>query len=137
MRLLDLGVEPVETLLAPKTGRVALSNHDQCPSISHLARPMKVEFDYTRSLGPVLSQFMIGQRRRQGTGSVLSDGTGVVRTWSWVPEPAMDDPLDKPFAVALVPLDGADAPCCTRSTWTPPPTWRPASGSRCAGPRRR
>jgi len=123
---------------------------------------MKVEFDYTRSLGPVLSQFMIGQRRRQGTGSVLSDGTvvvpppeydpitykavteivavgaeGVVRTWSWVPEPAMDDPLDKPFAVALVPLDGADAPCCTRSTWTPPPTWRPASGSRCAGPRRR
>src|SRR5680860_106934 len=78
MRLLDLGVEPVDTLLAPKTGRVALSNHDQCPSISHLARPMKVEFDYTRSLGPVLSQFMIGQRRRQGTGSVLSDGTVVV-----------------------------------------------------------
>jgi uncharacterized OB-fold protein len=96
---------------------------------------MKVEFDYTRSLGPVLSQFMTGLRRRQVTGGVLCDGTvvvpppeydpvthdaiteivavgdeGVVRTWSWVSEPVMDQPLDKPFAFALVQLDGADAP---------------------------
>jgi hypothetical protein len=96
---------------------------------------MKVEFDYTRSLGPVLSQFMTGLRRRQLTGGVLSDGTvvvpppeydpvtheavseivavgdeGVVRTWSWVSEPVQDQPLDKPFAYALVQLDGADAP---------------------------
>ncbi len=100
-----------------------------------LHAPMKVEFDYTRSLGPVLSQFMTGLRRRQVTGGVLSDGTvvvpppeydpvtheavseivavgdeGVVRTWSWVAEPVMDQPLDKPFAFALVQLDGADAP---------------------------
>ncbi len=96
---------------------------------------MKVEFDYTRSLGPVLSQFMTGLRRHQVTGGVLSDGTvvvpppeydpvthdavteivavgdeGVVRTWSWVSEPVQDQPLDKPFAFALVLLDGADAP---------------------------
>jgi uncharacterized OB-fold protein len=100
-----------------------------------LHAPMKVEFDYTRSLGPVLSQFMTGLRRRQVTGGVLSDGTvvvpppeydptthqpvteivavgdeGVVRTWSWVAEPVMDQPLDKPFAFALIQLDGADAP---------------------------
>jgi uncharacterized OB-fold protein len=100
-----------------------------------LHAPMKVEFDYTRSLGPVLSQFMTGLRRRQVTGGVLSDGTvvvpppeydsathlpvseivavgdeGVVRTWSWVPEPVQDQPLGKPFAFALIQLDGADAP---------------------------
>ena len=96
---------------------------------------MKVEFDYTRSLGPVLSQFMTGLRRCQVTGGVLSDGAvvvpppeydpvthapvtevvavgdeGVVRTWAWVSEPVQDQPLDKPFAFALVLLDGADAP---------------------------
>lgn len=96
---------------------------------------MKVEFDYTRSLGPVLSQFMTGLRRRQVTGGVLSDGTvvvpppeydpathaptteivavgdeGVVRTWAWVSEPVQDQPLEKPFAFALIQLDGADAP---------------------------
>ncbi len=100
-----------------------------------LHAPMKVEFDYTRSLGPVLSQFMTGLRRRQVTGGVLADGTvvvpppeydpvtheaiteivavgeeGVVRTWSWVAEPVLDQPLEKPFAFALVQLDGADVP---------------------------
>jgi uncharacterized OB-fold protein len=35
---------------------------------------------------------------------------GVVQTWSWVPEPVADQPLDKPFAFAHVLLDGADAP---------------------------
>ena len=96
---------------------------------------MKVEFDYTRSLGPVLSQFMTGLRRRQVRGGVLSDGTvvvpppeydptthapvteivavgdeGVVQTWAWVSEPVQDQPLEKPFAFALIQLDGADAP---------------------------
>jgi uncharacterized protein len=96
---------------------------------------MKVEFDYTRSLGPVLSRFMSALKQRQVLGGVLSDGQvvvpppeydpttheavtelvpvgdeGVVQTWTWVPEPVMDQPLDKPFAFALVLLDGADAP---------------------------
>jgi uncharacterized OB-fold protein len=34
--------------------------------------------------------------------------TGTVTTWSWVPEPRPSQPLDRPFAWALVQLDGAD-----------------------------
>jgi hypothetical protein len=100
-----------------------------------LHAPLQVEFDYTRSLGPVLSRFMSALRRRQVLGGVLSDGQvvvpppeydpathapitelvpvgeeGVVQTWTWVPEPVQDQPLDKPFAFAHVLLDGADAP---------------------------
>jgi uncharacterized protein len=100
-----------------------------------LHAPMKVEFDYTRSLGPVLSRFMTALKRRQVVGGVLSDGRvvvpppeydplthaaitefvdvadeGVVQTWAWVSEPVADQPLDRPFAFAHVLLDGADAP---------------------------
>ena len=100
-----------------------------------LHAPMKVEFDYTRSLGPVLSRFMTGLRDRRVVGGVLADGTvvvpppeydpvthravtelvpvgdeGVVTTWSWVAEPVMDQPLGEPFAFAMVQLDGADVP---------------------------
>jgi uncharacterized protein len=96
---------------------------------------MKVEFDYTRSLGPVLSRFMSALKRRQVVGGVVSDGRvvvpppeydpvthapvtefvdvgdeGAVQTWTWVPEPVADQPLDRPFAFAHVLLDGADAP---------------------------
>jgi uncharacterized protein len=96
---------------------------------------MKVEFDYTRSLGPVLSRFMSALKNHQVVGGVLSDGRvvvpppeydpathdpiaefvdvgdeGVVQTWTWVPEPVADQPLDRPFAFAHVLLDGADAP---------------------------
>jgi len=36
--------------------------------------------------------------------------TGTVTSWTWVPEPVKGQPLDRPFAFALVRLDGADAP---------------------------
>ncbi len=100
-----------------------------------LHAPMKVEFDYTRSLGATLSEFMTGLKRRQILGGVLSDGTvvvpppeydphtldpvtdlvpvaaeGVVQSWAWVPEPVPGQPLDRPFAFAQVLLDGADRP---------------------------
>lgn len=100
-----------------------------------LHAPMQVDFDYTRSLGPVLSQFMTGLRERQVYAARLADGTiacpppeydpgtlqqitdlvpigdeGVVQTWSWVSAPVTDQPLDRPFAFALVLLDGADTP---------------------------
>ena len=100
-----------------------------------LSAPMKVEFDYTRSLGPVLSRFMSALARQQVLGGRLFDGRvvvpppefdpathlavtdlvpvsayGVVQTWSWVPEPVPGQPLEKPFAFAHVLLDGADAP---------------------------
>jgi uncharacterized OB-fold protein len=35
---------------------------------------------------------------------------GVVESWSWVADPVAGQPLDRPFAWALVRLDGADAP---------------------------
>ncbi|MGI9084954.1 MAG: Zn-ribbon domain-containing OB-fold protein [Aeromicrobium sp.] len=100
-----------------------------------LHAPLNVEFDYTRSLGPTLSEFMTGLKRRQILGGVLSDGSvavpppeydahsldpvtelvpvgeeGVVQTWAWVPEPVPGQPLDRPFAFAHVLLDGADRP---------------------------
>jgi len=34
--------------------------------------------------------------------------TGTVRTFAWVTEPMRKHPLDRPFAWALVQLDGAD-----------------------------
>jgi uncharacterized OB-fold protein len=96
---------------------------------------MHVEFPYTRSLGPVLSTFMTGLADGQVIGGVLSDGrvavpppefdpithaattefrgvgsTGEVLTWSWVSEPVAAQPLDRPFAWALIRLDGADTP---------------------------
>ena len=100
-----------------------------------LSAPLKVEFDYTRSLGPVLSRFMTGLRDRTILGSRAADGrvlvppteydpvsheaptdfvevgqTGTVQTWTWVSSPVADQPLDRPFAFALVLLDGADSP---------------------------
>lgn len=96
---------------------------------------MKVEFDYTRSLGPVLSRFMSALSQQQVLGGRLADGTvvvpppeydpatheavtdlvpvssaGVVQSWTWVPEPFPGQPVEKPFAFAHVLLDGADAP---------------------------
>jgi len=35
---------------------------------------------------------------------------GTVLSWSWQPEPLEGQPLDRPFAWALVKLDGADTP---------------------------
>jgi uncharacterized OB-fold protein len=34
--------------------------------------------------------------------------TGVVRGWSWIPAPLEGQPLDRPFAWALIQLDGSD-----------------------------
>lgn len=100
-----------------------------------LHAPLSVEFNYTRSLGPTLSGFMTGLKHRQILGGVLSDGAvavpppeydshtlepitnlvsvsdeGVVQSWTWVSEPVPDQPLDRPFAFALILLDGADRP---------------------------
>jgi uncharacterized protein len=92
-----------------------------------------VEFPYTRSLGPVVGAFLGGlaeQRMlgaRAGTrvlvppvehdpdtgepldGELVEVGpVGVVTTWCWVTEPTEKHPLDRPFAFALVRLEGAD-----------------------------
>ncbi|TMR95031.1 DNA-binding protein [Nonomuraea basaltis] len=43
------------------------------------------------------------------TGEYVEVGpAGTVTTWAWVPEPLDGHPLDRPFAWALIKLDGAD-----------------------------
>jgi uncharacterized OB-fold protein len=100
-----------------------------------LSAPVTVAFDYTRSTGPVLGRFLSGLRDGVVVGGRTSEGkvvvpppefdpvthaptddfvevadTGTVTSWSWVPEPVKGQPFDRPFAFALVRLDGADAP---------------------------
>ncbi|WP_343907428.1 Zn-ribbon domain-containing OB-fold protein [Nocardioides aquiterrae] len=100
-----------------------------------LSAPVTVAFDYTRSTGPVLGRFLTGLRDATLVGGRTSEGqvvvpppefdpvthaaiedfvevapTGTVTSWTWVPEPVKGQPFDRPFAFALVTLDGADAP---------------------------
>src|SRR5688572_1266430 len=94
---------------------------------------MTIQFPYKRSLGPVLGAFMtalteqrfIGIRSGKrvicpplewdpNTGAELAHDfvdvgpAGTVESWSWVATPTSQHPLDKPFAFALIKLDGAD-----------------------------
>ncbi|MEV3988776.1 OB-fold domain-containing protein [Streptomyces sp. NPDC049837] len=103
------------------------------PAPQTLRAPLVVEFPFTRSLGPVQSAFLTGLRERTVLGVRATDGrvlvppveydpvtaeeirdlvevapTGTVTTWAWNPAPRRDQPLDRPFAWALVRLDGAD-----------------------------
>ncbi len=98
-----------------------------------LRAPMEIAFDYTRSLGPVLGQFMTALRERRVLGARAADGrvhsppfeydpvtslpprelvpvgpAGTVLTWTWLAEPLPGQPLDRPFGWALIRLDGAD-----------------------------
>ena len=94
---------------------------------------MEIGFDYTRSLGPVLSQFMTALAGRQILGARAADGRvhappfeydpqtfappgelvpvgpgGTVTSWTWMARPLRGQPLARPFAWALIRLDGAD-----------------------------
>lgn len=100
-----------------------------------LSAPLKLSFDYTRSVGPILNQFFTALRERRIVGVRGSDGrvyvppaefdpvtyerlteivpvasVGTVLSWSWQPEPLTGQPLERPFAWALIKLDGADIP---------------------------
>jgi uncharacterized protein len=100
-----------------------------------LSAPVTVAFDYTRSTGPVIGRFLTGLRDgvvvagRTSAGEVVVPPlefdpvthqattdfvdvapVGTVTSWSWVPEPVKDQPFDRPFAFALVTLDGATRP---------------------------
>ena len=101
--------------------------------VEPLSAPIELSFDYTRSLGPTLGRFMTGLAGRTIVGARASDGRvyvppleydpvtgaalteftdvadrGTVLSWSWAPEPLPGQPLERPFAWALVKLDGAD-----------------------------
>jgi hypothetical protein len=95
--------------------------------------PHVVEYAYRRSVGAVLGRFftglrerkLIGTRTRAGrvlvppceydpdTGESVSEfvdvgPAGVVTSWAWVQAPSAKHPLPRPFAWALIRLDGAD-----------------------------
>jgi len=120
----------------------------------------KLEFPYRRSVGPVIGAFLtalrdkrvIGVRALDGrvlvppfeydpeTGEALTElvdvaSEGVVERAAWVTEPLRTHPLDRPFAWALVKLDGATHRCCTRSTAGRPTGRSPARGCGSAGRR--
>lgn len=95
-----------------------------------------LEFPYTRSVGPITGRFLTGLRDRRIEGVRTRAGRvlvppleydpesgeavgeefvevgpgGVVTTWCWVSAPREKQPLDRPFAWALIRLDGADSP---------------------------
>jgi len=98
-----------------------------------LRAPQEIGFDYTRSLGPTLGQFMTALAGRRILGARGADGrvhvppfeydpvtgdppaelvevgtAGTVTTWSWARRPLDGQPLGHPFAWALIRLDGAD-----------------------------
>ena len=100
-----------------------------------LRGPHVLEYPFKRSLGPVLSRFFTSLRDRRFEGIRTRDGRvlvppqeydpetgetldewvpvgpgGEVVSWSWVGRPRTKQPLDHPFAYALIKLDGADAP---------------------------
>ncbi|MFE7802639.1 Zn-ribbon domain-containing OB-fold protein [Nocardia sp. NPDC057440] len=98
-----------------------------------LSAPLRVRFDYTRSVGPTIGNFLTELRGRKIVGVRGSDGrvlvpppeydpitsapltefvdvadTGTVESWTWVHDPLPGQPFDRPFAWALIRLDGAD-----------------------------
>ena len=92
-------------------------------------------YPYSRTVGIALSRFFTslkdgrleGTRGADGrvyfppaefdpvTGETLTEWvdlpeTGTVVTWAWQATPKAGQPLDRPFAWALIALDGADVP---------------------------
>jgi uncharacterized protein len=103
------------------------------PAAEILSAPLVLEYPFSRTVGPVQSAFLTGLREGVVLGVRAVDGrvlcppveydpttseeltdlvelgeTGTVATWSWEPEPRPNQPLDRPFAWALIRLDGAD-----------------------------
>ena len=94
----------------------------------------KLEFPYKRSLGPVIAGFLTGLEERRLLGARTRSGRvlvppleydpesgestepelvevgpgGVVKGFTWNANPSEKQPLDRPFAWALIELDGAD-----------------------------
>ena len=98
-----------------------------------LTAPYVLSYDYRRSCGPVIGRFLAGLREQRIEGVRTSGGrvivppleydpdsgeptgdfvvvanVGTVVSWAWVAEPRAGHPLQRPFAWALIKLDGAD-----------------------------
>lgn len=112
-----------------------MSENETPRELEELRQEFELSFDYTRSTGPVVGRFLTGLRERRivgvrgGDGKVFApppeyhpetfealtefvplDGTGAVQTWCWVKKPLANHLLQKPFAWAMILLDGADVP---------------------------
>ena len=126
-------LEPVllDAVTASQSSPVQIDTHEP-----PLSAPLRLSFDYTRSVGPLLSQFFTELRERRVVGVRGSDGrvlraarrvstpstyepltevvpvasVGTVLSWTWQDQPLEGQPLDRPFAWALIKLDGADTP---------------------------
>jgi uncharacterized OB-fold protein len=95
--------------------------------------PFVVTYPYSRTVGPHIGRFLTGLRDGRIEGVRASDGRvlvpppefdpvtgaaltewvavadeGTIQTWAWVPEPLDGQPFIRPFAYALIRLDGAD-----------------------------
>ncbi len=98
-----------------------------------LHAPLEISFDYTRSLGATLGEFVTALAGRRILGAKASDGRvhappfeydpvtgappgelvevgpgGTVVSWTWTDRPLDGQPLGRPFGWALIRLDGAD-----------------------------
>lgn len=112
----------------PSAVRALIDSHEP-----PLSAPLTLSFDYTRSVGPTLGAFFTALRSRRIVGVRGSDGrvhvpvveydpvtyaplteivpvasVGTVLSWTWQEHPLEGQPLDRPFAWALIKLDGAD-----------------------------
>ena len=98
-----------------------------------LRAPHVVDFSYRRSTGGAVGLFLAGLAKGElwasrcpggrvevppldwdpETGAAVQDfvrlgDEGTVRAWTWVSRPEPGQPLDRPFALALIQIDGAD-----------------------------
>jgi len=105
----------------------------EAPDLVALTAEHTLEYTYTRSVGPVIGRFLGGLEERRIFGVRAADGrvlvppqeydesgeattdgfvevgqSGVVTTWTWIAEPRPKHPMQRPFAFALIRLDGAD-----------------------------
>ena len=103
------------------------------PDILH--QEFELGFTYTRSTGPIVGRFLTELKKRNIVGIKASDGRvvvppmeydpdtaealsefvdvgqeGEIVSFAWVKEPREAHPFDKPFAWAMIKLDGADVP---------------------------
>jgi uncharacterized OB-fold protein len=103
-------------------------------STGRLTAPHVLEYPYRRSVGPVLGRFFTGLRDGEILAGRSADGrllvpppeydpvngkptaefvrvtdTGSVVSWTWITAPKRAHPFQRPFAWALIRLDGADS----------------------------
>jgi uncharacterized OB-fold protein len=99
-----------------------------------LRAPLVIEYPFSRTTGPVIGAFLTGLREQVIVGTKAKDGrvlvppmeydpstgealselvevgpTGTVTTYAWVTRPGPKHPVQRPFAWALIKMDGADS----------------------------